>query len=290
MQGIFQFSMPHPHKDIAYAVYTLQTPTSLHLGAELFTNQFRCSLSLFISSIHNTIKEMILRGHALKSFPVISLFEHISSQLSRSVPYTVLARVFRAEALIQLNLFADAIQCVKGLIIGADLPILCNNYHTAPDGGLGGSGFNDQLPLNHPKNIKVLSILTDKPLSLSLKKLYGSEPTSALLLAKSRLLVKLASTCPDIMSHDLFMSRYHDNRSSSLTSIPSQGSLSKSMSVSMSWSKLRSGQEGEIPIKSVKMALLEHSMKTLTEVLGNTGTHVMYIYMYTVIWGFFHSK
>lgn len=272
--------MPHPHKDIDYAVYTLPSPMSIQLGSELFTNQFRCSLSLFISSLRNTINELINRGHTLKALPIISLFEHASSQLARSVPYTVLARVFRAEALVGLSRFGDAVQVIKGLIIGADLPMMSSVYHSTPD-TLGGNGFNDQLPLNNPKNIKILSLLIDKTLSPSLIDLYGHEATSALILAKSRLLIKLASTCSDIMSYDLFVSsRNHDNRSCSLTSVLSHSSLSMSMSTSSTnWAKA-AVKDKDVTRPSVKMALLEHSERTLAELLKNSTGMYVYMYMY----------
>ena len=266
-QLIFQFSMPHPLRDIDHAHYTLPTSHSLHMGPDLFTDQFRCSLSLFITSLHDTVKELINRCHVLKVLPLITLYEHASNKLARSIHHTVLARVYRSEALIQMALYGDAYQVIKGLMMGADLPVLSSEYSSQPDTGC--IAFRDYLPLDNFKNMKALSFIIERTLSIKLREAYGALPVMELLMAKSHLLVHLADSCPGIPQD--FPARNHDNKPVSLSSLSSQGSFSKSLSTSAGLGKFRVNPDTDVSKENVKMVLLEHAERILAELMQETG-------------------
>ena len=270
VQSLFHSSLPHPIREVDYASYT---PSSLLLGPELFTDHFRCSSSLFIVSLHDTIKELVTRKHTLKVLPLIALYEHASDKLAHSIHHTVLARVYRSEALVQMGMYGDAIQCIRGLMTGADLPLLSSEYHTISETHhLPNPGFTDSLPLNHPKNIRVLSLLLDRQLSASLRYQYGVTPTQELLLIRAHLLISLASTCTGL-SPDNIVSRNHDNKASSPLSSSSHSSTSSwAQPLSTSTGRFKVTPGKELSRESVKMVLLEEAEKSLVELTQNTAT------------------
>ena len=258
--------MPHPLNDIDYANYTLGSPFSL--GAELFTDYYRCSSSLLLSSLNDTIKELLTQGHALKTLPLLTLYEHTSCIIARNVHHTLLARIYRVESLTQINMFSDAIQCIKRLMTGADLPVLSKEYCTVSDSNQSSQQFNTRLPLNNPKNMKLLISVIEKSLSPSLKELYGVVPSLELVLTKCRLIISLAATCTgipqDVISH------HHDNRptSSSVSLSSSQGGQQL----------LKRARNNDTTNEGVKLMLLEHAEQVLTELLQETGKQNNYSY------------
>ncbi len=254
--------MPHPLNDIDYINYSLKEPLSL--GLELFTDHYQCSVSLFLSSVHDTIKEMLLRGYALKTFPLLTLYEHISNSIARNINHTVLSRVYRANALIQINMFSNAIQSIKRLMIGADLPNLSNEYYTISDSNIGIS-FDDRLPLNNTNNMKALANLLDKNLSPTLRDIYGVVPTTELLITKTRLLVSIAATCTNI-PQDVSSHHHDNNRSSSSASLLSRSSSQiGGQQQPLTIKRLSRGNLLDVSNDNIKTIILDHAETILTE-------------------------
>ena len=59
--------------------------------------------------------------------PSITLYEYFAKMLSRDLTHTVFSRLIKAEALIKLNLFSEAISLLSSLAKGERLPHLIDD-------------------------------------------------------------------------------------------------------------------------------------------------------------------
>ena len=145
------------------------------------------------------------RGHSVSALPVLSLYEFVSNHLCRSVQHTVMARVYRLQALSQLQLFACAVKLLRELLAGVDLPQLSCQFSRPQELPLNTLlHFADHLPLDHPRNVKVVSAMVNKQsLSEPLKEVYGMRASREVVLAQAELFVLLASSCPAVTSNTL---------------------------------------------------------------------------------------
>ena len=202
VQSLLHSSLPHPMQDMDYRNYRL---TSLLPGVELFSDPFRCSAATLLFSLHFTCHELVKRGHLVSALPVLSLYEYISNQLCRSVQHTVMARVYRLQALSHLQLFAGAVKQLRELLAGVDLPQLSCQFSRAHEPALNSLlHYADHLPLAHPRNLKVVSAMVNKQtLSDHLREVYGVRASREVVLAQAELFLQLASACPAAPSNTL---------------------------------------------------------------------------------------
>ena len=66
--------------------------------------------------------ELLNAGHYLYAMPAMTLYEYFSKMLTRDLTHTIFSRLIKAEALVKLNLFSEAISLLNSLQKGERLP------------------------------------------------------------------------------------------------------------------------------------------------------------------------
>ena len=192
LQTLFHGSLPHPVKDIDYSSYQI---SSLLPGVDFFSDPFRCSATVLLSSLHLTAQELVKRSHFLSSLPILTLYEYFSHHVCRSIQHAVLARVYRLRCLSHLQLFAEAVKLLKELLTGSNLPQLASQFSRTHESHLSSlPNFANHLALDDPHNLKIASVLVNKSLSGSLREVYSERVSREVVLAQAELFVLLASS------------------------------------------------------------------------------------------------
>ena len=208
---------------------------------------------------------------------MVCLYEHISTKLAHSMEHTVLARIYKTQALIQLRMYSEAIQCIKELLSGTNMPRLSSEYETCSDGPTV-TKFSNTLKLTHPKNIKAITTFIEKQLTDNLRDIYGEILSAELTLTQVNLLISLASTCLDVPSECIVNRSFEDqgSRPISVTSNISSrlGSTLQLTNLSTGGTRLRRTGALEISAGDLKMMLLECSERLLFELLQTIGNNM----------------
>ena len=205
------------------------------------------------------------------------LYEYISTKLAHSIEHTVLTRIYKSQALIQLRMYSEAIQCIKELLSGTNMPQLSSEYETCSDGHAV-TKFSNTLKLNHPKNIKAITTFIEKQLPDNLRDVYGDILSAELILTQVNLLINLASTCLDVPSECIVNRSFEDQGSrpiSATANISSRlGSTLQGSNLSTGGTRLRRTGALETSAGDVKMMLLECSERLLFELLQTIGNNM----------------
>ncbi|MEW5312856.1 MAG: hypothetical protein WDW38_004457 [Sanguina aurantia] len=117
--AIFCSSVAHPQREVGFSGYV---PRELWAGAELWGDAYKCNVTDLMSGLETVCGGLLDNDLALEALPVISLWEHMAYHVTRSLATTVLCRIQRVTALLQLGLLAEAAAVLGGLVVGAALP------------------------------------------------------------------------------------------------------------------------------------------------------------------------
>lgn len=91
---IFACDVMHPTRLCDFATYV---PSQVWPGVDLFGDRYRCNSHAMLEALEFDASELVAAGYALESLPVISLYEHIAHDLTKSASHTVHARILRCK-------------------------------------------------------------------------------------------------------------------------------------------------------------------------------------------------
>ena len=194
LQSFMQhFSILTPKKDINYAGF--KVAISNILECKVFTY---CDTSCLLSSLHCIAKELVNCCYSLEVMPVVCFYEYVAYSCARSVQHTALARIYKLQALVQLAFFNNSFKLLLNLTSGNQLPHLTSEFNFSMINYSVSYDFDDQSFINSNQNLKFLSFVTEKPIPVSLKEVYGSLSYLELILCKATLFIQLAVAYRDI--------------------------------------------------------------------------------------------
>ena len=221
LQCLFQNSLSHPTTDIEYSTYRLLSPHSLLLQVDLFEDYHRCRPSLLLASLHSTATELVHRHHSLEALPLVCLYEHVAYALARNLEHTMRARLLKAEALLQLDLFGEATNTVRELLLGIHLPQMFCEFELGFEVPSLNVAFHDDLPMTHAKNVRAMLAVADKQLPQTLRNAYGHHLSFDVVLIQCSLLTKMAATSHNALHEcNLLPSRRTDDEDKAPPSAP----------------------------------------------------------------------
>lgn len=137
----------------------------------------------------------------LEALPVIALWEHMASHVTRSLHTTVLCRIARVRALVSLGLMQQAASVLAGLLAGSHLPdttldsdLIIKGEDGIPLPQQAAVAFQNNVLPGDPANKDALALIADSELNPALDKLYGSWLVAHLTMARASFLMKAGGT------------------------------------------------------------------------------------------------
>lgn len=94
--SIFKITLPHPQILLGYGDYRLNQITTQE---DLFQDRYAVDETETMVSCEKLSWQLIDADMSLKSLPLLALFDHIATDLNKSLFYSVRAKIMRAIAL-----------------------------------------------------------------------------------------------------------------------------------------------------------------------------------------------
>lgn len=182
--------------------------------------------------------------------------------LARSLEHTIRARLLKAQALLQLDQYCEAIKTVRELLVGGHLPQSFCEFELGFDTPGLNAIFNDDLPMTHAKNVRVLLGVADRQLPQALRDAYGCQLSCEVVLVQCGLLVKMAASSGDAL-HEcnlLQTPKTSDEDPASLSALPTSSTVGLSP---LNTSRL--AKSADLSRADMKLFLLESVESLLVE-------------------------
>ncbi|XP_063686288.1 cilia- and flagella-associated protein 54-like isoform X2 [Bolinopsis microptera] len=158
-KALFHASLPHPASDYQYVNHEIGEGFNIPAlipGVDLLSDQFRCSASVLVGSLHYVSETLVRHQFASQALPVLSLYHYVAMSLLSDTKHLILARILKVEALTQLSMLTDALQLWSLVSQTEAMPTPPTSHGNNISNKTNVPEYNITEPLNSTQNVQAV--------------------------------------------------------------------------------------------------------------------------------------